>query len=141
MFRVNIASLVALALFVAVGVAEDKAQQEKKEPTKKYFVYGGGCSRSIKLQGSYAEIDQAFDAAENFRTKHMMKWISVRTGNNTDWFGRDAKVYHIYTRGIRCGVWQVSSKVDDYEKASKIVEELTKKGQKADLLAVYVEKK
>ena len=73
----TILSLLAVLTFLAAatpGTANEPATRKKIEPPKeKYYIYGGGCSRSIRLQGTYETLADAFAAAEKFRTGGVVK--------------------------------------------------------------------
>lgn len=120
-------SVFALALFglVAVFTSGTAYALPKLEPfAGKFYVYGGGCSRSIRLQGNYATADEAFTAAQGFREKGLV-WVTVRTGaHEKDWLGNGATTYHVYTQSPRCGNWSVNATVKTAAEAKDLADKL-----------------
>jgi hypothetical protein len=137
----TILSLLAVLTFLAAatpGTANEPATRKKIEPPKeKYYIYGGGCSRSIRLQGTYETLADAFAAAEKFRTGGM-KFVTVRTGEHTkDYFGDSATQYQVYRRGIRCGNWLLHATVDSAAKAKDMADKLKTERSPVEIVGYY----
>src|SRR5881227_3894886 len=110
MLRANLTLLTlagALTLPLDILPNETKKAENKAAPVKeKFCVYGGGCSRSIRLQASYDSAAEACAAAEKFRSKDKLRFVSVRTGaHDRDYFGRGIKgtQYKVYRNSCRVG--------------------------------------
>jgi len=143
MIRTTLALLAVLGIFPASPPcrAFEKAPQEKPEKTlEKFYVYGGGCSRSIRLQGTYEDIRQAWEAAEKLRNKDMMKWVSVRTGaHDRDYFGTAATQYKVYE--ILCkGGGMLHATVESADKAKAIADKLKGEGNPIEIVLRYAAK-
>jgi hypothetical protein len=138
----TILSLLAVLTFLAVatvGTAREPAPRKKTEPPKeKYYVYGGNCSRSIGLKGTYETLDEAFAAAEKFRTGGM-KWLTVRTGETSakDYFGASATQYQVYCRSPRCGNWFLHATVQSADKAKGMAEKLKTQFSPVEIVGLY----
>ena len=117
-------------------MADDAA---KPEALKKFCVYGGSCSRSIRMQGSYATIQEAAIAAEKCRTDKL-NYVTIRTGaTGNDYFGMGATQYQVYTVGCRVG-WQLQATVDTEDKANEVAEQYKKDGRRFEVVLVYATK-
>jgi hypothetical protein len=137
----TILSLLAVLTFLAVatvGTAREPAPRKKTEPPKeKYYVYGGGCSRSIGLKGTYETLDEAFAAAEKFRTGGM-KWVTVRAGaHEKDYFGASATRYQVYRRSLRSGNWVLQATVDSADKAKDMAEKQKTQLSPVEIVGFY----
>jgi hypothetical protein len=128
MIRTNLSLLAVLATLAAPapGTANERPKPEKVEPSKeKFYVYGGGCSRSIRLRGTYENINDAFAAAETYRAKENLRFVTVRTGaHGKDYFGDRATQYRVYRRGIRCGNWFLHATVEGAGQAKEMADKL-----------------
>ncbi|HKB35322.1 MAG TPA: hypothetical protein VKD72_02645 [Gemmataceae bacterium] len=144
MIRTNLSLVAVLAILVApaLGAANESARREKTEPAKeKYYVYGGGCSRSIELRGTYDNLNDAFAAAETFRTKQKMNWVTVRTGaHDKDYFGSSATQYRVYVRRIRCGNWVLHSTVQSADKAKEMADKLKTERSPVEIVGYHAPK-
>lgn len=105
----------------------------------KFFVYGGGCSRSIRLQSSHATLAAAYAAAENCRNKEKLKWVSVRTGaHERDYFGQNATRYDVYTNP--CRGWTLVKSFDNAEKASEFAKQMRQDTNRIEVVRYYAPK-
>ena len=144
MIRTNLSLAAVLAILVgpALGTANESVRREKTEPAKeKFYVYGGGCSRSIELRGTYENLNDAFAAAEMFRTKQKLKWVTVRTGaHDKDYFGSSATQYRVYIRRPRCGNWVLHATVQKADKAKEMVDKLKTERSPVEIVGYYAAK-
>ncbi len=138
------AKLVLLAVITILSqstpsMADDTAKPEQPEALKKFCVYGGSCSRSIRVQGSYATIQEAAAAAEKCRTDKL-NYVSIRTGaTDNDYFGMGATQYQVYAVGCRVG-WSLQATVDSADKANELAEQFKKDGRRFEVVLVYAAK-
>jgi len=143
MIRTNLALLAVLGILLATppGRAFEKAPPEKPaKAVEKYYVYGGSCSRSIRLQGTYEHIGQAWEAAEKLRNKEMMKWVSVRSGaHERDYFGTAATQYKVYQLLCRGG-WRLHATLESADKAKEIADKLKGDGNPIEIVLHYAAK-
>jgi hypothetical protein len=141
MIRKKLCLLAVMATLAApaLGPANEKTKPEKGQPAKeKFYVYGGGCSRSIRLQATYDTIKDAFAAAETYRTKKKLRFVTVRTGAHAkDYFGNGAAQYKVYRRGIRCGNWFLHATVDSAAKAKEMADKLKTKLSPVEIVGHY----
>jgi hypothetical protein len=141
MIRTNLFLLAVLAIQAApaLGTTDETPRPEKVEaPKEKFYVYGGGCSRSIRLQGTYENLEDAFAAAETFRTKEKLKFVTVRTGaHEKDHFGDSATQYKVYCRRIRCGNWALLATVDSADKAKEMADKLKTEHSPVEIVGHY----
>jgi hypothetical protein len=139
MNRANLALLAVLGILLAsaLAVASEPAQQKKTEGAEeKFYVYGGGCSRSIRLQGTYDSVGEACAAAAKCRAEGL-KWVSVRTGaHDRDYFGTGATEYSIYSRSCKTG-WRLSATVANAENAKAMAEQLKRGFFDAEIVLHY----
>ncbi len=146
MLRANLTLLAltgALTLIPAGVSNETKKDEKKAAPVKqKFCVYGGGCSRSIRLQGTYDSVAAACAAAEQFRNKDTLRFVTVRTGgsHDKDYFGFGSGVpgvkYQVYRLLCRSG-WQLHSSLDSADKAKALTDQLTKEGNRIEVVVHY----
>jgi hypothetical protein len=120
MIRTNLSLLAVLAILAAPDLGTTG------EPSKeKFYVYGGGCSRSIRLQGTYENLKDAFAAAEKYRTREKLRFVTVRTGAHAkDYFGNQATQYKVYRRSLRCGNWSLLAAVEGADRAKAMADKL-----------------
>jgi hypothetical protein len=141
MIRTNLSLLAVLVVLAApaLGTANETPKPEKIEPLKeKFYVYGGGCSRSIRLQGTYENLQDAFAAAETYRTKEKLRFVTVRTGaHKEDYFGDRATQYKVYRRGIRCGNWFLHATVESAAKAKEMADKLRTELSPVEIVGHY----
>jgi hypothetical protein len=128
-----------LALVAVLGAAAPST------PKEKFYVYGGGCSRSIQLRGTYTTIQAACVAAEKLR-KEKQRFVTVRTGaHKKDYFGWNATQYKVYHKAsedscrARFG-WVLNKTVEKAKKAREIAEKLKKDGDSVEIVGHYVAK-
>ncbi len=144
MIRTNLSLWAVLAILAvpALGTANETSKPAKIEASKeKFYVYGGGCSRSISLQGTYENLKDAFAAAETCRTKKKLKFVTVRTGaHEKDYFGNGATQYRVYRRGIRCGNWFLHATVDSAAKAKELADKLKTEHSPVEIVGYYAAK-
>jgi hypothetical protein len=144
MIRTNLSLVAVLVILVApaLGTANESARREKPELAKeKFYVYGGGCSRSIQLRGTYENLKDAFAAAETFRTKQKLKFVTVRTGaHDKDYFGSSATQYRVYIRGARCGNWFLHATVQSADKAKEMADKLKTEHAPVEIVGYYAAK-
>ena len=93
----------------------------------RFSVFGGNCSRSIGLRGTYESATEAIAAARKCRNDGL-KHVTVRIGEG-DYFGTDAKQYQVYRRGCKGG-WYLHATVDNSDMANKISDELKSSGRR-----------
>jgi hypothetical protein len=141
MIRTTLSLFAVLTVLAAPapGTANETPGPEQLQPSKeKFYVYGGGCSRSIRLQGTYENIEEAFAAAETYRTKEKLKHVTVRTGaHEKDYFGDSATQYKVYRRGIRCGNWILHATVDSAAKAKEMADKLRTELSPVEIIGCY----
>src|SRR5439155_18357316 len=120
----TILSVFTALLILAVPALGESSRPEKIDPPKgKFFVYGGGCSRSIRLQGTSENLEDAFAAAERFRTKDKLNYVTVRTGaHEKDYFGDKATQYKVHHRERKCGTWVLDATVERADRASEMAD-------------------
>lgn len=115
--------LAALGLcFVDIGKAS--------ELKAKYAVYGGTCSRSIRLIAEYNSISEACWAAEELRKRN--DYVGIASGRPQDPLfihpsckhGKSAACYSVYYRF--CKTLQLNAIVQDESEARKIADKLVK---------------
>lgn len=129
--------MVPATCFLAVALALPNAPTPAKEL---YSVYGGNCSRSIRLQGSYDTSDAAFAAAEVFRTEKKMLHVSVRAGaHERDHFGNSATECRVYRRNLKCGQWVLRATVATRAEAVARADEL-RAGSAVGVVGFYAAK-
>src|SRR5262245_41742643 len=131
-------NLALLTLTGALLLAPAAPANEKAVPAgEKVYVYGGGCSRSIQLQGTYDHAWQACEAAEKLRTKDKLRYVTVRTGaHEKDYFGTNATQYKVYRN--RCKLnWQLQATFDSPEKAKDLADSLKKAGDGVEVVLHY----
>jgi hypothetical protein len=128
MIRANLSLLAVFAVLAApkLGTANETPKPEMIEPVNgKLCVYGGACSRSISFQGAYENLQDAFAAAETYRTKRKLRFVTVRTGaHKNDYIGDRATQYKVYRRGVGCGNWFLYATVESADKAKDIADML-----------------
>jgi hypothetical protein len=145
MIRTNLFTLAVLVVLAATGLGT-AAEAPKPEPVgpqqEKFYVYGGGCSRSIRLQGTYENVKDAFAAAETFRTKEKLSYVTVRTGAaDRDHFGNGATEYKVYRlSGCRCPTWSLYAKAETADKAKEIAEKLKADSSPVEIVGYYAAK-
>jgi hypothetical protein len=143
MFRANLvlAAVLIMLLAFTTSPASEVTKQAKTEPAKeKFFVYGGGCSRSIRLQGTYDSLRAAFSAAEQYRTKEKLRFVTVRTGaHEKDYFGNGASQYKVYRFACRGGL-TLHATVEKANKANEIADKLKKEGVRVEIVGHYAAK-
>lgn len=117
------------SLTLAVLAMSTLSWADEPAPAKEqFFVYGGSCSRSIRVQGTYDKVEDAFAAADKLR-KAEMKHVTVRTGaHQRDWFGTAASEYRLYGQSCRSRIWFVRATADSPAKAQEMVEKLKQDG-------------
>ena len=144
MFRAFLSRLAILAFLAvpAFGTETDTSRSARIEPAReKFHVYGGRCSRSIQLQGTYDNIKDAFAAAETFRTKENMRFVTVRTGaHDRDYFGTSATQYKVYRLETKCGNWLVHATVDSDVKAKELADKLKSEEKSVEIVGYYATK-
>jgi hypothetical protein len=143
MIRTTLALLAALVILPASAPgASGPARKVKAAVAKeKFYVYGGSCSRSIGLRGTYETIEAAFAAAEKFRTKDKLKWVTVRTGkHDKDYFGGNPTQYKVYRRGCRGRTWILHATAEKADKAKEVVEKLRKDAVPVEVVGHYAGK-
>jgi hypothetical protein len=103
-----------------------------------YHVYGGGCSRSIRLQGTYDTPGAAFAAADVLRTEKKLGHVTVRAGaHERDHFGSAATEYRVYRKVTKCGQWVLHATVPTAAEAVKVTEELAAGRHAAGVVGFY----
>jgi hypothetical protein len=86
------------------------------------------------LQGTYENLKDAFAAAETYRTREKLRFVTVRTGaHEKDYFGNQATQYEIYRRGIRCWNWVLHATAESADRAKAMADKL-----KTDLTPVEI---
>jgi hypothetical protein len=139
MKRANLALLAVLGILVAsaLATASEPAQQKKTEGVQeKFYVYGGGCSRSIRLQGTYEAIGDACAAAAKYRAEGL-KWVSVRTGeHDRDHFGFGATEYSVYVRACKAG-WQLQATIANADDAKAMADQLKRGFSNVEIVLHY----
>jgi hypothetical protein len=137
MFRTtrSLFTVLALVAFPALSFADWNFKP------KPFHVYGGNCSRSIGLRGSYATVEEAITAAAKLQTEKELKHVTIRTGDmaalKADYFGRGAAEYQVYRRGVRCGIWSVHSTLSDADKVTALIKELETRLSPVAIVSVY----
>jgi hypothetical protein len=145
MIRTNLAlpTFLGILLVAAAGTASanEPKKVEKTEAVKeKFCVYAGGCSRSIRLRGTYESLDQAAKAAEKCR-KDKLRFVTVRTGaHERDYFGRGATQYKVYVQGCKKKGWQLHATVASDKKAQEMVDRLKKENIQVEIVGHYEKK-
>jgi hypothetical protein len=87
-------------------------------PKEVFHVYGGGCSRSYQLRGTYTSAEEAFRAAESFRADK--KWrCNVASGTKgKEWLTGSPAQYVVYERACKNN-WTVGITTKDLKKAEE----------------------
>jgi hypothetical protein len=131
MIRTKLSLFAVLAALAAPALGTAAAPRTANgEPAKeKFYVYGGSCSRSIRLQGTYEDIRDALEAAQKYRTEAKLRFVTVRTGaHDRDYFGNGATHYKVYRkidgRRAGCGNWFLQATVSSAAEAKKVADKL-----------------
>jgi hypothetical protein len=134
-------AFLGILLVSTLSPAEEvKKQAKATTPPEKFYVYGGGCSRSIRLQGTYDTLPAAFTAAEILRSTDKLNHVTIRTGDHDkDHFGRAATEYKVYRQMWRCSI-SLHKTVDKWDKANQIADELRKSGGRVEIVGHYAPK-
>jgi hypothetical protein len=133
MIRMTLALAVALIASAPSTAREKKAAETVKE---KFFVYGGGCSRSIRLQATFDNVWDACEAAERLRGKDKLNHVTVRTGAHAkSHFGTNANQYKVYSNP--CKVWALRAATDSADRAREIAEKLKKDGDRVEIVVHF----
>jgi hypothetical protein len=142
-------AFLVVLLASAPGEAEEVKKQAKPAPVpaqEKFYVYGGNCSRSISLRGTYDTLVAAGDAAEKLRSVDKMRHVSLRTGDHArDYFGGSATEYKVYARyevGCRLGPrgYRLHATVEKWDKAKEMADKLAKAGARVEIVGHYAPK-
>ena len=119
------------------------ANKEKVEivreykPTEVFEVYGGGCSRSWRLRGTYLTIRDAHEAAEDFRTNQKLS-CKVTTGiKGRAWSYDSPKQYKVYVQGCKGG-WGLAETTTDPKKVQEVVEARKKQDVRTEVVQHFV---
>jgi hypothetical protein len=124
----------ALAFLTAeAGRADEKPSEGGKQT---FNVYGGACSRSWRLLGTYENADAALKAAAKFRTTNKFR-VEVTTGQGSGSVHGRPIAYSVYSRGIRCGNWRIQETVKDRQKADDIVKSFANDLQSLEVVLHY----
>jgi hypothetical protein len=122
---------------VRVEVVHDYA------PKEVFHIFGGGCSRSWRLWGTYVTGKEACEAAEAFRTKEKSSGFKVTTG--ADWrhplayrFGSPTR-YTVYARAGE-GDWTQVETTNDGKKAQEVLEARKKENVRVEVVEDYTSK-
>jgi hypothetical protein len=133
-FRTSLMILGA-GLLALLATESTRSDEKATDPAKPAFkVYGGQCTRSWRLLGTYDNAHNACKAARKFRTEDKMR-AEVTTGNGVgSILGGTPTSYSVYQRGIRCGNWLLHSTVDSRQKAEEIMKGFNKDLQPTELV-------
>jgi hypothetical protein len=134
--KLALLAVLAIPLASALAAANQPAPQQTATAQEKFYVYGGGCSRSIRLQGTYETIRDAYAAAEKGRSEGL-KYVSVRTGeHDRDYFGNAANEYKVYSKTCKSS-WKLYATVASADKAKEMADQLQKGGSDVEIVRHY----
>jgi hypothetical protein len=111
--------LTALALVLTASAAAARPPAPaQKQAGQKFHVYGGNCSRSVRLLGTYDDAGAACWAAAAFRAQKLVR-VQVTTGNLGPWSGT-VNSYSVYGRS--CKVFSLRGRAETFWKAALLGE-------------------
>jgi hypothetical protein len=102
------------------------------KPHDSFLVHGGGCRRSWRLLGAYCPVEEACDAAKEFRARKLRCEVTVDEAGAC----RKPLEYRIFVRGCKSG-WALRDKTRDAKKAQEIVQSRTKAGDQVELVRYF----
>ena len=110
-------------------------------PKEMYSIHGGGCSRSIRLLGTYVTLEEAMQAAREIRTVQKLAHCHVVSGTKAEGYyslGAPAQ-YNVYVAGCKGG-WRLATTTKDAKKAEEAVNEQKKNDTPVELVRHYASK-
>jgi hypothetical protein len=132
---------------VAQIVKDHKAKNLQVEvvndyaPSEVYQIYGGGCTRSLRLLGTYATMRETGQAAEEFRTSQKLRNCLVTTGTRGQSYyslGTPAQ-YKVYFESCK-GRWILVTTTNDAKKAQEAANKQKKDNRQVEVVQHYTKK-
>jgi hypothetical protein len=134
----TVLTILAAGLIALAAAEAARAEEKPTVPEKTTFkVYGGSCSRSWRLLGTYENANDALRAAQKFRGEDKIRRVEVTTGNGDGLLLGNPTSFSVYRQGARCGNWFLTTTVESRQKADELMKSGTTDLQPLALVLHY----